>query len=168
MIFKCTKKDVKRKNKKQPKHPTFRLIKLLVCANKKGKNMGMYTEIHFNSKLKKDVPQNIIEILQYMVDLKKEPENLPEHELFKCSRWSSLFVCDSYCFDADTHSTFRFDDISNTYCLCVRANLKNYDSEIEKFINWIMPYLDKYEGNFLGFYRYRESEQPDLIYHKAN
>ena len=59
------------------------------------------------------------------------------------------------------------DDISNAYYLCVRANLKNYGEEIRKFLDWITPYLEKYEGEFLGFYRYEESEQPTLIYHKA-
>lgn len=123
----------------------------------------MYTELHFNSELKKDIPQNIIDILQYMIDHENEPA-LPDHEFFQTSRWSSLFTMGSYYFDADTHSTLRKDEITNSYFLCVRSNLKNYDSEIEKFINWIMPYLAKYEGEFLGFYRYEETETPTLIY----
>lgn len=130
--------------------------------------MGMYAELHFNSELKKNIPQNVLETLQYMIDHENEPKDLPEHELFKCDRWTMLFTCDSYYFDADTHSTLRFDEISNAYYLCIRANLKNYDSEIEKFIDWIMPYLEKFEGDFLGFYRYEENEQPTLIYKKAN
>lgn len=130
--------------------------------------MGMYTELHFNSELKKDLPEDVLKTLQYMIDHENEPTDLPEHELFKCDRWTMLFTCDSYYFDADTHSTLRFDEISNAYYLCVRANLKNYDSEIEKFIDWIEPYLKKFEGEFLGFYRYEKNKQPTLIYKKAN
>lgn len=130
--------------------------------------MGMYTEIHFNSELKPNLPQNVVDVLQYMIDQNKNEPALPDHEFFKCERWTILFTCDSYYFDADTYSTLRFDDISNAYYLCVRANLKNYDNEIQKFIDWIMPYLAKYEGEFLGFYRYEESEQPTLIYAKAS
>lgn len=129
--------------------------------------MGMYTEIHFNSELKQNLPEDVVNILQYMIDSKNEPV-LPDHEFFMCDRWRSLFRMDSYYFDADTHSTLRFDEISHAYYLCVRANLKNYDSEIEKFLDWITPYLAKDEGEFLGFYRYEENEQPILIYAKAS
>ena len=73
-------------------------------------------------------------------------------------------MMDSYYFDADTHSTLRFDDISDSYRLCIRCNLKNYSDEIQKFIDWIIPFLDKYEGEFLGFYRYEETEVPTLVY----
>lgn len=128
--------------------------------------MGMYTELHFNSKLKKDVPAGVLDALGYMLgQCEAEPVHLPQHPLFKTKRWGLMLVCDSYYFDADTHSTLRFDEIGNTHYLCVRSNLKNYDSEIEKFIDWIMPYLDKYEGDFLGFYRYEECGQPSLVYY---
>lgn len=127
--------------------------------------MGMYTEIHFNAKLKKDVPQDVVDILKYMVgDNKRQPRSLPDHVLFQCDRWKLLFCCDSYYFDADTHSTLRFDDIAGSYYLCVRSNLKNYDSEIQKFIDWIPQYLENEPGAFLGFYRYEEHNEPTLIY----
>ena len=71
---------------------------------------------------------------------------------------------DSYYFSADTNSTLRFDDISNAYYLCIRTNLKNYDNEITEFIDWIKPYLNKLDGDFLGFSRYEETEIPNLIY----
>lgn len=129
--------------------------------------MGMYTEIHFNSELKKDTPKEVVEVLKYMVEDCEKPLELPDHELFKSERWEILFKCDSYYFDADTHSTLRFDEISGSYYLCVRSNLKNYDSEIEKFIDWIDPYLDKFDGDFLGFYRYEETEEPTLIKKKS-
>jgi hypothetical protein len=180
-VWKLTRKklreEIKLKNKtnipKQLRTETdiFCLFELLVMwlGTDKENFMGMYTEIHFNSELKKNLPESIVKVLQYMIDGERENEpELPDHEFFKCRRWSSLFRMDSYYFDADTHSTLRFDDISNAYYLCVRANLKNYDSEIQKFINWIMPYLDKSEGEFLGFYRYEGTEEPTLIYAKAS
>ena len=127
--------------------------------------MGMYTELHFNSELKKEIPDGVVEILKHMIgETEKLPLSLPEHELFRTGRWDTMLNFDSYYFDADTHSTLRFDSISDAYFLCIRSNLKNYDDEIEKFINWIMPYLNKSEGEFLGFYRYEESEEPVLIH----
>lgn len=129
--------------------------------------MGMYTELHYNVELKKDVPKKVIDILNFMVgDTEDEPKGLPAHELFKTERWRFMLRMDSYYFDADTHSTLRLDKTSDNYYLCIRTNLKNYDSEIEKFIDWIEPYLSEYiaEGDFLGFYRYEEDNEPTHIY----
>lgn len=134
--------------------------------------MGMYTELHFNAELAKNVPEPVIEVLKYMVgDIEQKPGVLPEHELFaNGTRWRGMLRTDSYYFDADTHSTLRFDEIGGQYYLCIRTNLKNYGSEIEKFIDWIAPYLDEHinNGDFLGFYRYEENNEPTLIYRKGN
>lgn len=127
--------------------------------------MGMYTEIHFNAELKKDVPVEIVSVLRYMLGEVEPRPPLPAHPFFETDRWHVLFRMDSYYFDADTHSTMRLDKISGAYYLCVRANLKNYDQEIDKFVDWITPYLDKHDGDFLGFKRYEEDEWPTLIHH---
>lgn len=128
--------------------------------------MGMYTALHYNSELNKDTPQPVIDILKFMVgDVEDEPKKLPKHPLFETERWRFMLRMDSYYFDEDTHSTLRYDKIGESYYLNIRSNLKNYDSEIEKFIDWIMPYLDEFKqnGDFLGFYRYEESEDPTII-----
>ena len=130
--------------------------------------MGMYTELHFNAELKKDVPSDIVAVLEYMMNPINKPNNLPDHPFFHTDRWDALFVMDSYYFSADTHSTLRYDDISNSYYLCIRSNIKNYHDEIGKFIDWIRPYLDEGDNNFLGFYRYEETETPTLIYMSTN
>lgn len=127
----------------------------------------MYTEFHFNAELKADVPQNVLDILRFMLKKTDICPELPPHPLFETERWKRMLMSDSYCFSADTHSTLRFDNITNSYYLCVRCNLKNYDNEIGKFTDWIMPYLGEPDGNFLGFSRYEENEQPNLIFYKA-
>lgn len=130
--------------------------------------MGMYTELHFNVELKEDVPPEVVAVLKYMLNRESnavEPP-LPDHPLFQCFRWRGMLQCDSYYFRADTHSTLRFDDIGRSYYLCIRCNLKNYDDEIEKFVDWIMPYIDAIDGDFLGFSRYEETEVPTLLYYK--
>ncbi len=129
--------------------------------------MGMYTELHFNAEIIKDAPEEVIEILEYMVNKETTYKTIPNHEFFITERWKSLFSSDSYYFSADTHSTFRYDKIGQCYYLCVRSNIKNYGSEIEKFIDWIMPYVVS-SDEFLGFYRYEESREPTLIYKESN
>jgi hypothetical protein len=128
--------------------------------------MGMYTEFHFNSELKPDTPTEVMDILEFMLKEKNEPPKLPEHEFFKCERWEMLFTCDSAYFDSRMHSQLVKHDILGT-TLNIRSNLKNYDQEIQKFISWVTPYLNKHSGEFLGFYRYEESERPTLIYYEA-
>ena len=125
--------------------------------------MGMYTEFHFNSRLRVDVPQDVIAILEYMLGGGEKPAP-PNHPLFATDRWDFMLRSDSYYFDADTHSTLRFDDISRAYFLCIRCNLKNYTGEIQAFLSWITPYLDGSDGNFLGFSRFEEVDTPTLIY----
>jgi hypothetical protein len=128
--------------------------------------MGMYTVFHFNSELKKETPSEVINIIRHMLGEADRPEALPDHPLFGAtSRWPFMLRTDSYYFDEDTHSTLRLDDITKTYFLCVRCNFKNYDDEIAQFLDWIHPYLEKHDGDFLGFSRYEESEEPTLIHY---
>ena len=127
--------------------------------------MGMYTEVHYNVELKKDTPKEVIEILKYMVG---DSLTMPDlwtgtDPLFLTDRWAIMLRCDSYYFSADTHSTLRYDDIGDCYYLCVRSNLKNYDQEIEKFVVWLDPHVEAFSGDFLGFRRYEESEDPIII-----
>lgn len=130
--------------------------------------MGMYTEFHFNSELKSNCPTQVIDILRYMLGDKEESPALPDHPIFKTDRWRHMLRTDSYYFDADTHSTLRYDDIAEAHFLCIRCNLKNYNGEIEKFVDWIDPYLDKMAGEFLGFSRYEETETPTLLYKRSD
>ena len=126
--------------------------------------MGMYTELNLGLALIKDVPDEIVDILKYMLNDRTElVADLPSHPLFETCRWSYMLQCDSYYFDARTDSSMEFDDIDKKYHLNVRTNLKNYDREIEEFLDFIEPYIDTW--GFLGYKRYEEDEDPILIYH---
>lgn len=126
--------------------------------------MGMYTEFHYNAELSSNTPESVVKILEFMLGNTEQPVGLPEHPLFKTDRWQHMLISDSYYFDADTHSTLRYDDNAESYYLCIRCNLKNYCDEIRKFCDWIRPYINKEQGEFLGFSRYEECESPELIY----
>lgn len=125
--------------------------------------MGMYTELHYNVKLKQDIQEEILISLRYMLGITGD-EARPLNDPFDGQRWMHMLRCDSYYFDADTHSTLRFDTISEQWYLCIRCNFKNYDNELDKFLSWIRPYIEAFEGDFLGFSRYEESQMPDLIF----
>ena len=129
--------------------------------------MGMYTELRYAAELITDVPGEVIETLQYMTK-DKEAINFPQidHPLFESARWQFMLVCDSYYFDADTHSIIRYDEITKTWFLTIQCNLKNYNDEIAKFVSWITPYIQynrDYPEAIVGYTRYEEQDIPTLI-----
>ncbi len=128
--------------------------------------MGMYTEFCFAAELKPDTPESVLAVLRFMLGEIEEEPPLPAHPLFLTQRWDWMLRSDSYGFDADTHSVLRLEDVTDTYFLTIRCNLKNYDNEIEWFVDWITPYLKKFPGDFLGYQRYEGNEEPMLIYHE--
>jgi hypothetical protein len=123
--------------------------------------MGMYTELHYNVEMRKGTPKPIIDMLEYMLDNDLPQPLMPDHPLFRTSRWPIMLRMSSAYFPAPTRSEL-FENYGNRF-LSVRCNLKNYDGEIEKFIDWIDPWVVGCEGDFLGFHRYEESEDPVLI-----
>ncbi|MDO7204281.1 hypothetical protein Q5M85_09125 [Paraclostridium bifermentans] len=46
--------------------------------------------------------------------------------------------------------------------------MKNYDNEIDKFIDWIKPYVEGSWYKFLGYKRNEENKEPKLIYLNCN
>lgn len=126
--------------------------------------MGMYTELNMAVALKGDTPQNIIDILAYMVGDSEEKPETPDHPLFGDTRWDIMLGCDSYYFDGDTNSVLRKDEGINHYYLTIRSNFKNYGDEIRLFLHFIHPYITDVNNCFIGYFRYEEDAKPTLIY----
>ena len=124
--------------------------------------MGMYTELVLGVQIENN--ENVIQTLRYMLN---QVGDMPEweHELFRTDRWDYMLRCGSYYFDSKPDSNLFVDDLykdNPMYYLNVRCNFKNYGSEIEKFLDWLCPYIKTY--GFLGYKRYEEDEDPTLIY----
>lgn len=125
--------------------------------------MGMYTEFRLNVSLKKDTPSDIIRVLHYMANSDDAIDfQLPDHEFFKCQRWSSLFLMSSAYFDTGYPSLSK-DNLFSNYNLSVHSSLKNYDGEIRKFMNWIMPYINAENHEILGYHKYEEDDKSSAI-----
>jgi hypothetical protein len=133
--------------------------------------MGMYTELIFGCGLKKETPKEVISILRYMHDNNefKSERNLiiPRHTLFGDTRWRIMFQCSSYYFGVNQgYSRIWYDGISNNWRISTRSNLKNYNDEIELFLDWIKPWISQGSGS-RGLYAivmYEESSSPTLYY----
>lgn len=124
--------------------------------------MGMYTELVLGIEIEDN--DKIIQTLRYMLG-ETEYQPVDDHELFKTGRWDYMLKCDSYYFDGQTDSKLYMDDLyedNPKFYLNVRCNLKNYNSEINKFLDWLNPYIKTF--GFLGYLRYEEDEDPTLIY----
>lgn len=124
--------------------------------------MGMYTELVLGIEIEDN--DKIIQTLRYMLG-ETEYQPVDDHELFKTDRWDYMLKCDSYYFDGQTDSKLYMDDLyedNPKFYLNVRCNLKNYGNEINKFLDWLNPYIKTF--GFLGYLRYEENEDPTLIY----
>jgi len=129
--------------------------------------MGYYTELSFNASLKTDCAKEVIDILKFMTGQHpNETVVLPANKLFSTHRWEYMLEMGSYSTDAKTHSEVWYNNVAKCYYLNVQCSFKNYDGEIEKFVKWIMPYCDKEVGDFLGYLRHENSQQPTLIFMK--
>jgi len=125
--------------------------------------MGMYTEIYINVDLKEETPDDIIKVLKAMCGM------LPDQECSEVlvdypDRWVCLFSDMSYYTPCTSCRFLNFDKISNKWSLLGKGDIKNYEGEIEKFFEWIMPYVDGYPGDFIGYSRYEEDQKPTLMF----
>ena len=128
--------------------------------------MGTYTELNCAFSLHGETPQHVVETLLYMTGQSEtEPDSLPPHPLFGDTRWDGMLSGSSSYFGADPHSTVRRNEINGKYHVTIRCNFKDYDGEIEKFIDWITPHIQALPGDFIGYKRSDLTEVPTLLYH---
>ena len=123
--------------------------------------MGMYTELVIAVELKYD--RDMLHILEYLTGKRRIMEvSIPEHKFFKCERWERMLTWDSAYFDGITHSEIEEGWEERTIYLTARCNLKDYDHEIENFLDWISPSI--LTDGFIGYTRYEEFDYPTLIF----
>lgn len=128
--------------------------------------MGMYTELFIQCRLRKDdmIPDYVVPILQFMMgDGEVEPP-LPGHRFFRTDRWCHMLRSNSYYLTPISVSKLQADH-SGQYTFIARCDLKNYDREIEEFIDWLTPYIDASDGEVIGHRRYEEETLPTLLLH---
>jgi hypothetical protein len=125
--------------------------------------MGMYTEIYINVNLKKDTPDDVIKVLKAMCDMLSDQE-CNEVLADYPDRWICLFSNMSYYTPSTNCRFLKFDNITQRWSLLGKGDIKNYSGEIEKFFEWIIPYVKGCPGDFIGYSRYEEDSQPTLIF----
>ena len=122
--------------------------------------MGMYTEIFVNVDLKPDTPEEVLSVLRAICDGKFGSDELAD----KPPRWGILFNDGSYYTPRTRVGSLTYDDISKAWSLIGKGDIKNYEREIEQFFEWLMPWIDAQKGDFIGYMRYEEFQEPTLFF----
>lgn len=124
----------------------------------------MYTELIFGAELKKETPQEVIDTLKFMLgEIKDKPENFP----LPNGRCEWLFTCSSYYFGISSPvNKMWFDNITKQWHISTRSNIKNYENEIETFLEWIKPYIDSGSGyrDMYAITIYEDAEEPTIYF----
>lgn len=120
--------------------------------------MGMYTELVLKVKIKHDIPTTDRDVLEYLFNGGERPKVVPGHAFFEKPNWDMIGRCSSY-----YHTPFSLSKIEGRH-LFSRSDLKNYDGEIEAFLDWLRPMIDELEDRCIGWTWYEEESSPTLIY----
>lgn len=126
--------------------------------------MGTYTELYICCEISNQAPEKVYEVLNYLFNRNKNPVEPPEHPFFTKERWSLIGSGSSYSFCPFAVSSFKFDEITKTFYLTSRSELKNYDNEIQEFVEWLKPYIVGYVGQHIGHIKFESSDEIDIIY----
>lgn len=127
--------------------------------------MGMYTELIFGASFKEDTPKDLIDTIRYMAgDLEEKPEPCLWQETRNPISWG----CSYYFAISESVTKMWFDDISNQWVLSSRCNLKNYNDEIETFLEMVKPWIESGSGSrdMYAIVIYEEQAEPTIYYLK--
>lgn len=127
--------------------------------------MGMYTELFVEGTLKAGTPPDVVAIIDFLFGngdrIDGVPSAWPDHEFFQCSRWTMLGVSNSF-----YHVPMSLSGVHTPHTgqlsFVSRSDLKNYDGEIEKFIDWVRPYCELLRG----WHMYEEDHTPTVFTHE--
>ena len=102
--------------------------------------MGMYTEFHLDAVLKDDCPEEAKQWLTNLIDEyldEFDPATRPRHVFWHDYRASFL----GSGFDS-TWPEFEFPRLR------IHCEVKNHDDVLEKFLDWLAPYVKTATGTF--------------------
>jgi hypothetical protein len=125
----------------------------------------MYTELNCAFSLKRDTPDEIVDVLLFMTRQDEEaPKNLPTHSFFQTPHWRDLLkgtrdiVAETY-----SNAMLELSETSGRYRVTIRCVVKNSDPEIAQFIDWIAPFILARPDDFIGYTRSQDVEPVTLL-----
>ena len=125
--------------------------------------MGMYTELVLKFEISKNLPKDVMQVFEYLFNNGEEPSFIPDHEFFKKSRWFVIGKSSSFYHHPECVKSWCDVDYSDTIYIFSRSDLKDYNNEIQSFVDWAKPYIRPSTGDCLGWVWYEEEDAPTLI-----
>ena len=109
--------------------------------------MAPWDELVLACNLKADVPQQVIDILNYLIAPEFDPTtqqfqpiSVPEHHFFNPQDyWQTLLTGDTDYFPGDIYSSLARDDLFNFYKFTARAMVRRGDLLVAAFLHWLAP-----------------------------
>lgn len=121
--------------------------------------MGMYTKFFFNAEFKRKLDPIDESALEYLFLGTDKPKLLPNHSFFSKRRSEFMFQCPVYSGDG---VTVKMGDYSRH--VVAHIEIKNYEGEIESFLDYVKPLLENGKGTFIGYRWYEEDENPTALF----
>ena len=135
--------------------------------------MGHYTELQCKIKLRKDTPDNVVSTLKRVlierdlghdkVIFNTEDVFKPElnHEFFKCERWYMLFLSTNW---GNIQGGKMYQE-KEYWVVDLHTEFKNHDNEIDKFIDWITPFIvGRKKKQYVGWWQSESMDSRINIY----
>lgn len=133
--------------------------------------MGDYTALHLAVELRRDTPEEVIQLLKYMTGQSDNWGPLPDvvpctEPLFKAARWNIMLRAGSayHPFSGSQGNGIAQPLPGNDYELTVLSSFKCYDGEIEKFVAFIRPYIHPCNFNWIGYTWDDNTDEPKPLY----
>ena len=98
--------------------------------------MGMYTDFALKFSIDKSHAdyEHILSILAHIAGIdNRTPAAMPDHPFFRASRWDMMA--------RSGRSFIDNRDYLNSVDIMLIGDFKNYEGEIDLFIDWISPYI---------------------------
>ena len=135
--------------------------------------MGMYTKFSVVIPIKRETPKEIQEVLVDLVEnagYKLDNGGPPKlnHKFFESDYFSAQ--CDSYYFTGTHNSAVKYShefEEEHRLVLHIDCDFKNYEDNINLFLDFVAPYIDiedMWQPIFLGYSLYEEDLNPTLYY----
>src|SRR5258707_11976987 len=108
--------------------------------------MAPWNELVLACRLKRDMPQQVVDLLNYLISLSLQvnpgdPESLatPDHPFFRESGWQSLLRWNTAYFPGEPYSNLALTDYEygGYYEFTTRAMVRRGHILIETFLHWI-------------------------------
>ena len=129
----------------------------------------MYTELIFEAELSKDTPKGLIdafttvsrkdtgiEVTSNKLEISKFIEKFDLNMLVNC--------CSAYFPAQQSFFNMYYNKYSDTYGIFIRSDLKNYEQQINEFLEFIKPYVVMGCGSndIYAYVLYELDEQPTI------